>query len=130
MKNIFKKWWFWLIIFLVIIVIILIFLLFKKDGNGIGTAGISKKEFDNISIGMSQFEVESIIDKFDEWYDDNVYEKSCEEISKEYKDNKYTYQYKYYGEKSGYAIITYQADYSKSFIEIPEVVKKENFNLK
>lgn len=130
MKNIIKKWWIGLIIILVIIIILLAFLLLKKDNKGVGTAGISKKEFEEIRTGMSQFEVNSIIDKLDEWDDDEIYDKCCEEMSKEYKDSKYTYQYKYYGEKSGYAVITYQADYNKSLFEIPEVIKKESFDLK
>lgn len=130
MKNIIKKWWFWAILILIIIIILLICLLLKKDSKGVGTPGISKKEFERISTGMSQFEVSSIIDELDEWNDDDIYEKCCEEISKEHNDHKYTYQYKYLGEKTGYAIITYQADYSKSFTEIPEVIKKENFGLK
>lgn len=130
MKDIIKKWWFWLIIALIIIILVLVYFLFQKNNNGVGTAGISKKEFERIKTGMSNFEVNGIIDEFDEWNNDEVYEKCCEEISKEHKDQKYTYQYKYYGEKTGYAIITYQADYSKSFLEIPEVIKKENFGLK
>lgn len=131
MKNLIKKGWFWIIICLMVIIIILIAFSLKKDSEGLGTPGISKKEYEKINIGMSQYEVDSIIDELDEWDDDAVYEKCCEEVSKESNDHKYTYQYKYYGEKSGYAIITYQADYSNgSYFETPEVIKKENYNLK
>ncbi len=128
MKNIIKKWWFWLVILVILVFSIALLLLIKNDG--IGSAGISKKEFEEIELGMSQFKVHGIIDKLDEWNEDKVYEKACEEISKVYKDGIYTYQYKYYGEKSGYAIITFEADYNKGSFEVPEVVKKEQFNLK
>lgn len=126
-KKVFQKWWFWLILILVIIIILLIFLLLKKDNEGIGTAGISKKEFEEIRTGMSQFEVNSIIDKLDEWDNDEIYKNSCEEIEKSTENH----IYKYYGENGGYAIITYTADYSKGdLFVLPQVTKKEQFGLK
>lgn len=130
MKNLVKKWWFLTIIVIIICsIIISITIMNKKEG--IGTSGISKEEFKEIELGMSQFKVNEIIDKLDEWDNNSVYEKACEEISKSHKDSIYTYQYKYYGEKSGYAIITFEADYTETIIGVfPEVIKKEQFNLK
>lgn len=129
MNNVIKKWWFWLVIFAILIFGIVVALITKN--NGIGSSGISKKEFEEIELGMSQSKVNGIIDKSDEWNKDEVYEKACEEISKTHKDKIYRYEYKYYGEKSGYAIITYEADYSNGdLFVLPEVVKKEQFNLK
>lgn len=39
------------------------------------------------------------IDKSNEWENDEIYSKACEEISKSSEDGIYTYVYKYYGEK-------------------------------
>ena len=130
MKDLIKKWWFWVVIVLVIIIVILITLVINKSG-GVGTAGISLEEFEEINLGMSNSTVNKIIDKLDEWDDDNIYNKCCKEISKSSQNSVYTYSYKYYGEKRGYAIITFEADYSKGdLFVLPSVVKKENFNLK
>lgn len=130
MKDIIKKWWFWLIIIFVLVFIIAIMLITNKN-NGVGSAGINEDEFKEIQLGMSQFEVHGIIDKLDEWDDDKIYEKCCEETSNSQEDHIYTYEYKYYGEKNGYALITYEVDYSDGvYFRMPEVVKKEKFNLK
>lgn len=44
---------------------------------------------------------------------------------------KYTYVYKYYGEKGGYAIITLQTDYSNGQIyNSVVVINKENHGFK
>ena len=129
-KTLYKKWWFWLIIGLLILILVLF--LIKNNSKGIGTAGISIDEFEKIENGMDQFEVNAIIDELDEWNDDEIYDKACQEISNEKKDSVYTYVYKYVGEKSGYALITYESDYSEGVygLKYPEVVKKEQFNLK
>lgn len=127
MKDLIKKWWVWAIIGLFIVVAIILF-----TNKGVGSAGISIEEFEDISIGMTQFKVNSIIDKLDEWNDDKIYNKCCEEISNSSEDGVYTYVYKYHGEQKGYAIITYEVDYSEGYLGLkyPEVVKKENYNLK
>ena len=70
-----------------------------EKNTGVGDAGISLEEFDKITFGMSNFEVDGIIDNNDLWYDDDIYHKVCIEISNEYKDSTYTYTYKYMGEK-------------------------------
>ncbi len=130
MKDLIKKWWFWIITILVIIIATLITLTINKN-QGVGTAGISLQEFEEIDLGMSNLTVNKIIDKLDEWNDNNIYQKCCKEVSKSSQNSIYTYSYKYYGEKSGYAIITFEADYSKGdLFVLPSVVKKENFNLK
>ncbi len=79
---------------------------------------------------MTQFQINSIIDEYDEWNDDAVYEKCCEEIEKCEDNHIYKYTYKYYGESGGYATITYEADYSKgeSFV-MPTVSKKDSVDL-
>jgi len=133
MKNIIKKWWFWLIIILILVSVVLIGILLNKSKNkGVGTAGISKEEFDEIKIGeTTNFELNSIIDKNDEWFQDEIYDKCVEQIEESKENHKYTYIYKYYGEKSGYAIITLQADYSNgNFYNDVIVIKKEKFGLK
>lgn len=121
MKRLMKKWWFWAI--LVSIVIILILCIIKKD-EGVGENGISKQEFENIQLGMSQNDVIKIISP------DNL-ETINEELEKSNNNSIYTYKYKYFGEKSGYAIITYEANYSNGdLFVLPEVTKKEQYNLK
>lgn len=129
MKDTIKKWWFWFVVLVIFVSGMTLMLFIKNDG--IGSSGISKREFKEIELGMSQSKVHGIIDKLNEWNEDEVYEKACEEIEKNQENSKYTYRYKYYGDKSGYAIITYEADYSKGdLFVLPEVVKKEQFNLK
>lgn len=134
MKDLAKKWWFWGIIVCICMISILIFimLLNKSDKQGVGTAGISLEEFEEIVIGKTtNFGLSKIIDKNDEWYNDEIYNKCVEKIGEEEKDKKYTYIYKYYGEKAGYAIITLQADYSNGYLYNDVVViKKEKFDLK
>lgn len=131
MKGILKRWWVWLIVIIIIAIAIFAFLKIKNKNEGIGTAGINKKEFNKIEIGMSQFEVEKIIDELDEWNNDEIYEKCCQEISSTAKNHVYEYKYKYLGENGGYVIITYEADYSKeSLFVLPTVSKKEQYNLK
>jgi hypothetical protein len=132
MKELIKKWWFWLVIVLILALIIFTVILLNSSNDGVGSAGISKEEFNEIIVGQTtNFELNSIIDKNDEWNEDEVYDKCVEEIENSKKDNKYTYVYKYYGEKGGYAIITLQADYSNGYYYNDVVViKKENFNLK
>jgi len=128
MKNLIKKWWFWTIILVIVVIIVIIF---KTNSEGVGTAGISIEEYEEIALGMSNFKVNEIIDKLDEWHNDDVYNKCCEEISNSKNNHIYTYSYKYYGEKKGYAIITFEADYSKGdLFVLPSVVKKEKFDLK
>lgn len=131
MKNIVKKWWIWVTIVLITVVII-IFLVIQNKDKGVGTAGISNEEFEEIKIGKTtNFELSNIIDKNDEWDNDEIYNKCVEKIEESKEDKRYTYVYKYYGEKGGYAIITLQADYSNGyFYNDVIVIKKENFNLK
>lgn len=119
-----------IIVILVFTICILLYI-FQKN-KGVGTAGISKKEFEKIIIGKTtQSELNKIIDNNDEWENDDIYAKCVEEISKSNEDKKYTYTYKYYGENGGYAIITLQADYSNGYFYNNVIVtKKESFGLK
>ena len=134
MKDLIKKWWLWVIAICICTIIILIFIISisKEDKQGVGTAGISLDEFEEIQIGKTtNFELNSIIDKNDEWDNDDIYAKCVEKIEESKEGNKYTYIYKYYGEKSGYAIITLQADYSTGYFYNDVVaIKKEKFDLK
>lgn len=129
---IYKKLWFWIIVILIIIVVFLFTMLITNSSNkGVGTAGISKQEFDEIKIGTTNFELNNIIDKNNEWENDEVYDRCVEKIGEKEEDSKYTYIYKYYGEKAGYAIITLQADYSNGyFYNDVIVIEKEDYNLK
>ncbi len=130
-KPIYKKWWFWLIIVLVISAIVISLILIKKGNNGVGSAGISLEEFNQIELGMSQSKVQSIIDSEDKWDNDDIYDKCCQEISKSKEESIYKYTYKYLGENGGYAEITYKADYSNGDIFVlPTVSDKQQFNLK
>lgn len=132
-NNILKQWWFWLIIVLTIISVVLIIIFKNSNKNeSVGTAGISKEEFEEIQVGKTtNFELNRIIDKNDEWNNDDVYDKCVEEVSKSKDNKKYTYVYKYYGEKGGYAIITLQTDYSNGQIyNSVVVINKENHGLK
>ena len=131
-KHFIKKWWFGILFLLIILAIILVFTFMNDQAGGVGTAGISKEEFEKIEIGMDNFEVNSIIDELDEWKNDEIYEKVCEEIERTKKESIYTYTYKYAGEKAGYALITFEVDYSEGVfgLKYPEVTKKENHNLK
>ena len=119
------------IIAILVSAICILLFIFPKN-KGVGTAGISKKEFDKIVIGKTtQSELNKIIDNNDEWENDDIYVKCVEEISNSKEDKKYIYIYKYYGENGGYAIITLQADYSNGyFYNDAIVIKKENFGLK
>lgn len=129
----YKNIWFWIaIISCLLFFIILIISNINTVSFGVGTAGINEKEFDMIIVGKTtNFEISSIIDTNDEWDNDGVYEKCVEQISNSSKDHVYTYVYKYYGEKSGYAIITMEADYTNGhYYNDVIVTKKEKFNLK
>lgn len=129
-KKLYQQWWFLLCV--VLIVLFCVYFFIHSKNSGVGSAGISLKEFEEIEIGKTtNFELYSIIDKNDEWNNEKIYNK-CVEIIEETKSNhKYTYVYKYYGEISGYAIITLQADYSNGyFYNDVIVIKKENYNLR
>ncbi len=123
---IYKKWWLYLIILIVIVLFVLFF------PTNLGESGISLEEFDLIDLGMTQFEVNDLIDSNNTWNNDAIYNSACIEISKSEKDSIYTTQYKYMGSKSGYCLITYEVDYSDGFygLKYPVVVYKENHNLK
>ena len=125
--NLIKKWWFWLIIVGIIIGITTIIILITKSG--VGSGGISLKEYEKIQLGETNFGVEEIVAPNHEW--DHGYSKYVEEISKTTENHKYTVINKILGENSGYAIITYVMDYTKpaGFWNL-EVVKKEQFDLK
>ena len=131
MKEIYKKWWFWLII-LLSISIIAMKIIINNYSQGVGSAGISREEYEEIEIGKTtNFELNKIIDKDNEWDNDSVYDKCVQQIDEKKESSKYTYIYKYYGEKSGYAIITLQADYSNGyFYNDVVVIEKEKYNLK
>ena len=119
------------IVIAIIIVLAIIFI--NKPNNDLkcGTAGINYKEFERISIGDSNFKVDSIIDEDDEWYDDAIYNKCVIEVSNNNQNHIYNYTYEYIGENGGYALITYTADYSNgTFYVTPTVSKKEQVNLK
>lgn len=121
------------ILLIIITIIIVMFFLFKNNSNdGIGEAGISLEEFKKISSGMTQTEVEKIIDENNLWNNDDVYSNACIKLDENKNNSIYTYKYKYIGDKSGYAIVTYEVDYSNGFygLEYPVVTDFQSFNLK
>lgn len=129
MKDLIKKWWFWVII--VSLIIVTLFIYNSSNNKGVGTAGISLEEFKKIELGMGEIAVSKIIDTNDEWLDDNVYEKCCKEINKSKENHIYRYTYKYIGENGGYALVTFEADYSNGdLFVLPTVAKKEQRGLK
>ena len=122
-----KKRYIFISLILIFLVIIVLFNTIKVSDS----AGISLEEFDKIKFGMGQTIVTSIIDSEDKWDDEKIYKKYCEEIESSNENHVYKYIYKYWGEKGGYAIITYEADYSKGdLFVLPTVTKKEQFDLK
>ena len=130
-KTFYKKWWFWLLIGIILVTTIFLVIYINNKPIGVGTAGISKEEFDKIEIGKTtNFELNSIIDQNNEWNNDEIYERCVEQLEEKKEEHKYTYIYKYYGEEKGYAIITLQADYSNGYYHNDViVVKKENVGL-
>lgn len=130
-EQIYKKWLPAIVVLIILLVGITLIVVKNNNSKGVGSAGISKEEFDEIQVGeTTNFELNGIIDKNDEWHNDEIYSKCVEEIEEKVEDSKYTYVYKYYGEKNGYAIITLQADYSNgNFYNDVIVIKKENFGL-
>lgn len=131
MKN--RKFLLFIVILMIVSMItVLLFLLKNNSKDGIGEAGISLEEFNKISSGMTQSEVEKIIDSNNLWNDDDIYSNACIKLEENKSDSIYTYKYKYIGDKSGYAIVTYKVDYSNGFygLEYPKVADFQNFNLK
>lgn len=124
-KIFYKKWSFYFIVFVILCIITIgIFAYIKNSDSGVGENGISKEEFEKIELGMSQSSVIKIISP-------ENFETIEEELEKKEENHIYKYVYKYYGENGGYAIITYEADYSNGdLFVLPEVVKKEQFDLK
>lgn len=125
------------IVIIVILLLIIAFLLGKSSNNsinnnqGVGSAGISLQEFQDINYGDSETTVYKIIDPNNLLNDDNTYDKTISEISKTNTNHVYTYTQKILGEKCGYAEITYTADYSNGdLFVLPTVTSKESYNLK
>lgn len=85
---------------------------------GAGPSGISKEEFNKARLGMNHYELLKIIGG------------NGDQIAEEEQNSVYTYTYKYPGEKGGYAIIVMRADMGESILNIPEVISKENHDLK
>ena len=109
-----------LIIFILVVVGMVFFNISKSKG--VGEDGISKEEYQKIQLGMSQTSVDKIVSS------DSV---KKEEIEKNSSNHIYKYTYKYYGEKGGYATITYEADYRNGdLFVLPEVTEKKEYNLK
>ena len=101
------------------IVFILSLILTSCTNGGIGEEGISKNEFEQIKRGMSQFEVDEIVGGYGE------------KIAEKEEDHVYSFTYKYQGEKKGYAIITFTADYSDGLsYQTPEVTAMEQHDLR
>lgn len=120
-----KNRYFYLFILVIICIVLAVFFMYIKNANSkVGKNGISKEEFKKIELGMSQKSVAKIVSPDD-------FEPVKDELEKKEENHIYRYAYKYYGENKGYAIITYEADYSNGdMFVLPEVSKKEQFNLK
>ena len=123
-KTFYKSWYFYLVVFIILCIIFVGIFVYKKQNSGVAENGISREEFEKIELGMSQNSVTKIISPDD-------FETIKEKVEKKEENHIYRYVYKYYGEKGGYAIITYEADYSNGdMFVLPEPTKKEQFNLK
>lgn len=118
-----------LIIGAITIAIVIIVILIPKGGVGYG--GITKENFEKVRTGMDNFEVNDVLDPEDRWHDNDTFNKCVEEISETYTKGKYSYTNKYMGEKGGYAIIKFEADYSDGYyIKHPIVIEKTQYDLK
>lgn len=124
------------IIIIIILLLIISFLIGKNynpssSQSGVGKAGISIEEFNQINNGISEFKVNDLIDPDGLLDDDDTYDKVVSDVSETKKDHVYTYTRKYMGENGGYAEITYTADYSNGdLFVLPTVTNKVNYNLK
>lgn len=130
-----KKLLYLFIIIIVILLLVIAYLLGNKNttyqNNSVGKAGISIEEFNQITNGMSESTVYDIIDLDGLLDDDTLYDKCVQKVSDTKDEHVYTYTYRYQGEISGYAEITYTADYSNNDLFVmPTVSSKQNFNLK
>ena len=110
-----------IIIFLILLSILVVFciiflVLFNNKSDGIGSAGISLEEFKKINNGMTQSEVEKIIDSDDLWNDDNVYAQACIKLEENKNNSIYKYTYKYLGEDN--VMICDPTHYPKSKIHL------------
>lgn len=102
----------------------------NNQETGCNEAGISMNEFNTINLGDSEFKVNDIVDAYGYLNDDKTYAKCVQEVSRTSKNNVHEYTYKYLGENTGYALITFTADYSEdNLFQLPTVSKKEQFNL-
>lgn len=102
----------------VLIVIIVVFLIISS--NKIEPNGINISEYDKIQNGMTLTEVEDIIGERNHI--------KYEQINRIEDSSSTVYTYKYYGEKNGYALITYELDVWNN--RGMQVISKENFNIK
>ena len=85
---------------------------------GIGEEGISKEEFGKLRVGMPMSDAVDLIGGYGE------------QIA-ESKDERYlTFTYKYQGEKGGYAIIVYEADYTRGLDTTVIIRSYENHDIK
>ncbi len=78
------------------------------------------EEYEKIAIGMTMTEVEDIVG-------DRNHIK-CEQLDRIEDVSSTIYTYKYFGEKKGYATITYELDIWSN--KGMQVISKEIFNLK
>lgn len=104
-----------LIIFIVFILFLVISSNLKIDPNGMNI-----EEYEKIETGMTMTEVEDIVGSRN-----NI---KCEQLSRIEDISSTIYTYKYFGEKKGYATITYELDIWSN--KGMQVISKENFNLK
>lgn len=108
-----KKWFLY-----VMLIVTCLGLTGCSENQGVGPEGISLDEYNQIDIGMSQFEVNEIVGG------------GGEKIGEQKEEHIYSYTYEFPGEKSGSATITFTADYSDGdFFVMPSVSAKEQQNL-
>ena len=131
MKKIIKKWWIGAIAIIVLTIAISVFM-GGSSTEGVGTAGINNQEFRKIEVGKTtSYELNEIIDKKNEWNDEEVRNKCIEKVEEKKENGKDTYVYKYYGERGGYALITLQANsLNEEGNNNLIVTNKESFDLK
>ena len=104
-----------LAIFIIFLLFFILSSVFTTDSNG-----INMEEYEKIQTGMTMTEVEDIVGTRN-----NI---KCEQINRFEDISSTVYIYKYYGEKKGYATITYELDIWSN--KGMQVISKENFNLK
>ena len=119
---------------IIIIAITLIAIFSNHSSGGVGKGGITKEKLKNVEVGKTTTStINRTLDPDGLWHDNAIFNKVVSQVEKVFTQDKiYRYVNRYEGEKSGYALITFEADYSRkgAIFEVPVVTKIEEHDLK